>query len=680
LSGRKQHYIPQAVLRSFEAARKGVKSQVLVFKKDRAPYLTATDGAAAERDFYSDPSAEGDRTLDDAITEFEGEHLAPILLELRSKSNGDVDGELASVAVVHLAMRTAHLRGTLSKVTSEAIAQLKAITEDADALREFAGLDSLDPNSRFAEVLREDISKMVPPTWPEKDRRALERMIAFRLRERFDDLVAQSEIPIIEGLSMMAASLPGMVPMAHARALSSSLVPQERIDSMQRLRWCIVSVGSVDHHFILPDCVVVARTNASAELRPYAMLSSEDVVLVVMPLSSHQLLIGCDDEPQLDLKAINLQLARCSLEFFVGSRSDEATLTLAAEIGTRASDVKFDLLDDEDVESSEEFVQEVQGSAHLAVRVPFGKVWDPIKRRLAEIAHDTVETTTLARIESITVPARLSAELETVWKRVPSPAEVQACSLGTVELVKPRADLMCRIILPRRLADSLGAKALDNDRLIATRLVKFNLGRAYYFDCLMRRLPMVFEASSLHEWTQRLYGSAIRLGAHFFGGMASTKHESEPLPGGEQLAELAVSIRAGLAGLRDARERSSIHNNVDQLLLEALQAVDLLLTPTAAVCGFLEAKGIEFPPDSEAGTVLKDAGLWEWLRIFHKDLRRHYEKRQRWSSDEDLSQLGGHVERLLWSIGVFVSPLGSRSWIDKVDDERMEAISKLLRS
>ena len=68
MAGRKQHFIPQALQRGFGVA-KGKKTQVYVFKKGQEPYHSSTEGVAAQRDFYSEPSAE--QSLDDKITTYE---------------------------------------------------------------------------------------------------------------------------------------------------------------------------------------------------------------------------------------------------------------------------------------------------------------------------------------------------------------------------------------------------------------------------------------------------------------------------------------------------------------------------------------------------------------------------------------------------------------------------------
>ncbi len=678
MAGRKQHYIPQVVQRAFEAARTGTKSQVIVFRKGQPAYLTSTEGAGAERDFYSNPLTDGNGALDDKITDFEGYHLAPVLRELRSTKNSEVDPELAAITVAHLAFRTAHLRGSMDTMVKSAFEQMQSIVDSPEALRRLAEIDSLSPNSKMAEMVRDELSRLGLNTWSEKDRTAVARIVIFRLRERFDEAVIQTHGSIRDELDALGSKLSDLIPRAHARALSESLVPQERVRALRKLNWHIIAADAHERHFILPDCVVVARSTVSAEFRPFATLSTAEAAMVVMPLSSRQLLVGCATVTEAPQTEINLQLARCSLHFFISSKEDEATKSIAESIGTCAAELKIDLLDGEDAESGNKPVQVLGTARSLVVRTPVGKFGNSVKKVLSSIAEEAVEQTTVDRIDSITVPANMQATLAAIWKRTPTAEELQAATFGTVEPVKSGADWKCRVIVPREVAEVLIQPGEPVRRLLATRIVKLNLGRAYYFDCWARGYPAVFDNPGLDLWNQIVLRAVFRVASFYFGGLASARHELEPLPGGESLQELASFLRLGFASLREARQRFFTHRDVDRLVLDAIQPIELILNSTASVCGFLEGKNTTMARDSDAGIFLSDVGLWEWCNLFAEDLRRHYEKRNRWSSEAELHQLAGHIERLLWMIGVVVSKTDSGHWIDVLDDERMPFMVRML--
>lgn len=678
MAGRKQHYIPQSVQRAFEALRTGTKSQVLVFRKGKEPYVTSTEGSAAERDFYSNPLVDGEDALDDKITDFENEHLTAMLRELRVTKCGPVDSELAAITVAHLAFRTAHLRGSMQTVADNAVEQMKALIDDRDAIRRFVGVDAATSDSRLAERVREDLSELGLDAWPQKDRNAIERMVMFRVRERFDDLFLQSQNSLRTALASLGNIVPGSIAKGHARVLSESLVPPERVKVLRTLEWEVIPADDAQCPFILPDCVVIA-SSGSKDYQPFSMLSIEEATTVVMPLSPNQILVGSASPIRIDPAHVNMGFARCSLEFFISSGQDEGIVGLAELIGSCAAElIKGDLFEAEDA-APPSTACAADRMVKAQIRTPFGKTGEAMKRVLSRIAGEAIEPVWADRVESITVAGNMARALEAVWKRAPTPAELGAAALGTVEAANCGGDWKYRVIVPRNLAQALLATADQTGQMAATRVVKMHFGRVCYLDCWARRAPeMLGPRPELALWEQMASRTALRAGSHYFGGLASARHESEPCPGGNRLEDLAATFRLCFTALRQARQQAFVHRNVDQVLADAIGPIDTLLVSVATVSGFLNAKDLALPRDSDVGDALSKAGLWEWGLLFAKDLGRHYATRERWASPSDLEPLIGHIERLLWTVGVIVSKTDSGPWIDVIDDARMPVLEKIL--
>ncbi|MEQ1595287.1 MAG: DUF4238 domain-containing protein [Casimicrobium sp.] len=678
MSGRKQHYIPQVLQRAFEAARTGSKCQVLVFRRGRPPYLTATEGSGAERDFYSNPLTDGAGALDDVITEFEGEHLAPMLCALKSMAPGEVDAEIAAVAVAHLAFRTAHLRGAMAGMADDAISQMQTIAEDAVALRRFVGIDLLPTDSPITEMIRETLSEVGGDDWPDKERSLAERLVAYRLRERFDDIVPQTSDALRNRLGELASIVPDAIPKAHTRVLSQSLVPESRVQPLRELKWSVVSVDTEDGHFILPDCVVVGSATPSGELQPYALLTPSEVSVVIMPLSSSQLLVGSAHDYGIQPIEVNSQLARCSLDFFVSSRKDKETAQIADLIGDCVAALKLDLFDHDDSRVDDEPFSAPHCPGRLKIRVPSGRFGEIAKTALAKIAETSLDQFGADEIESIIVPANMRAELQTHLERAPTEAELQAVAFGQVYAVKAGNVWKCRVVLPRKIIEALTQTQDPSMQLVATRVIKHNLGKSYYFACWAHRCPSIFAPTFVNEWQQLVAMVVFRACSEYFGGMACTRHESALLPSDDRLREVAQFIALGVEGLAAARRQYFMHRNIDQLLRDALPSLETILVSVASISGILEAKATSIGLDSDAGIVLRTAGLWDWSRLFANDLRRHYESRFRWSTEAELSEFGPHIERLLWTIGIFVSQIDEGTWIDVKDDQQLALLNGML--
>jgi len=87
MAGRRQHHIPQFVLRSWASPESTDRTtRVWVFLKNKVIHASTKD-VAVEKDFYSDRSKDGTETLDDQITEYEPA-LAAKLNKLRATPVG----------------------------------------------------------------------------------------------------------------------------------------------------------------------------------------------------------------------------------------------------------------------------------------------------------------------------------------------------------------------------------------------------------------------------------------------------------------------------------------------------------------------------------------------------------------------------------------------------------------
>jgi hypothetical protein len=666
------------VLKRFQTVSTAGKSQVHVFHKQRPPYLSSVGDVAAERDFYSNPQTEGDGALDDVITEFEGHHLAPMLSALVSAESAEADPDLAAVAVCHLALRTAHIRDSFAEMTDNALAQIKSILQNMEALRQYLGVDSAPLDSTIMKQVREDLAKLGLAALPEKQRGIWERVIMFRLRERFDDFLAQALPAMSDKFSQIETAISGSIPRGHARALSISSCPPERVNELRKLSWRIFETRSQDQHFILPDCVVAATGRTGDEFKPFVMLATSEVSSVVMPISSRQLLVGASSATSIELTDINLRLAKCSLDFFISSIRDQATERLAEFIGECRNDLCIDWLSESDALPQESIAAPERHSRVLRIRTPSGKAGLDIKRRISQIVDDSLDSATRDRIESIVVPAHMSAALESLWKRTPNAEQLDAVAFGTVETVNTDQGWACRVIFPRNIAQLLLRPVGTEERLAAARVLKFQLGRVYYMQCWVTRSAAVFEDTGRLPWDQAVLGATFRVAASYFGGVHSAGSDQAPLPLSNMFSDLARKLDMGIQALHRARQMYSTHAKLDQLTADALQAAVAILTSVAEVLGLLEAKNMALPPESEAGQALVEAKLWDWVTLFGRDLQKHYETRHRWASEAELKLLSAHFERILWTIGVVVSPVDRGHWVDVGGHEELKVLNALL--
>ena len=443
MAGRKQHYIPQSLLKGFEASRSGKKSQVVVYKQGTVPFVTSTEGIAAQRDFYSTPSAEETDTLDDLITNFESERFNPILSALRSKRNEEVEREQAATAVVHLTFRTAHLRGAFAKFVQGFITHFDFVLQDLEAVRDFFGIDSPLSDSNLAQKITREFDSLPFAAFSTKDKVLLDKLVRFRVREKFDELILDAKPLFRNYLLGMEQSIPTAIEKSHMEALERALVPESRVAALMKLRWQVISLLE-SRHFVLPDCLAIAGMNNSVEgMQPYTMSSDDEVALIAMPISSTQVLIGSRDDVQIDPLLLNLEFAKCSLEFFVSSRKDHHTDRIAKEIGVKiaamiASQVKDEMplsILGNELESQNP-QERLANGFQVHIRLPPNTIREAeIKAALRDLITKQCGACEAERLDSIVVSSNVQSAVSELRGRRLTPKESQEVALGSVEFM-----------------------------------------------------------------------------------------------------------------------------------------------------------------------------------------------------------------------------------------------------
>ena len=106
--GHNQHYIPRFLQRAFGIPRS--RREIWQFSPGESPERRLIKRTASEDYFYSRPSADGQPTLDDTITNVESD-LSQTLRDVRSGVLDEpIDASKAAAIVSHMLSRTAHLR------------------------------------------------------------------------------------------------------------------------------------------------------------------------------------------------------------------------------------------------------------------------------------------------------------------------------------------------------------------------------------------------------------------------------------------------------------------------------------------------------------------------------------------------------------------------------------------
>ncbi len=327
MAGRKQHYIPQLLLRKF-GEKVGRATHVVVYPESRDPHPVSTRDIAAQRYFYSKESKAGDpKSLDDEITDYETT-VDRILEDIESKPNkAPIKSIDAANIVTHLCVRNRMVRDAFEHGASSLIGAIDASARDVNDFHKLLGNDRIRDEIESALVDHAEIlaARGISQT---QSRVILHDQLNNNLgglleslRPQFDSFLQQ----ILDNAGKFTKE-------AHNTTLANEIAPEQRVRKYSKLSWRILE--NTDANYILPDCVVVSRLT-DASFRPLVFTPLDvDLRSIVMPLSPTKLIVGQDKEEDFDgTGSLNNAFAECSWSFFIAKQKEEGLNVLRSRIG-----------------------------------------------------------------------------------------------------------------------------------------------------------------------------------------------------------------------------------------------------------------------------------------------------------------------------------------------------------
>jgi Protein of unknown function (DUF4238) len=315
---RRNHYIPQFLLRRFASRTDGQKHLIWQLSRDGAVREISTRDAAVATDFYGDAS----NSIEPALAILEaGYGGALAAIDRGSIPPNDVLRQF----VWTTAARTRAIREQfvdMGEATLDRVFDYLANTEE--------GKNELFDYSRSRPLFSDALLRKLPTKQQRqfsiRQRMELERELRQRARGSLDLPAIFAQIK--EGLAKAGGFSP-----AAARGQLQVLRGDVR-QWFQPSRW-EVQPGSA---LILGDCCVVA---VDAEGNTGSLITiGRERRRVLLPISPTQILVGYEaDEPSspVDLDAINLASAELSDSVIYASRAGDRERGLAAQIGRRAA-------------------------------------------------------------------------------------------------------------------------------------------------------------------------------------------------------------------------------------------------------------------------------------------------------------------------------------------------------
>jgi hypothetical protein len=316
MTGKRQHFLPQFLLKGFYSRIKGKEVHVYVFNKGKNPFEVNTKKIAVENCFNECD----DMNADIEITKKEP-GFAQLIENIKGRKRVDFDSTEGVVRFVsHLAARTKHVRrsiDTSSRYLAERVEDNVGRTDFIDRMVD----EYLEKNNIKIQGIRR--AKLLQ----------LKRAICKQIKD---------QVP--EFFSAMQRKISSEIERGQIEVMASEPEFSARIEKYKKLHWYVKEYK--DTKLILGDMGPVGVGDDGQFVPSFF----DDVSkYVFLPISSSLLLIGETDDSFINIGANDLNVAISSLcvDFFVAAEKSELTMRYFSGIG-----VKSNLLHKEQIDSA----------------------------------------------------------------------------------------------------------------------------------------------------------------------------------------------------------------------------------------------------------------------------------------------------------------------------------------
>lgn len=322
MSGVRQHFIPRFLQKGFRIPSNGKTVRSWVYEHGRPPRPANIADVGLERYFYA---IDAETELDDKITEAEQHFYAPLVDRLREGSVDAGDVGLIAEMLVHFEVRSRHVRQNMDSLFDDCTTQLVGYLSDPQTLALLIE-GHLKPGS---EIFDGELEKL---NISYDQMQCIFSTQGITLQNVLRPWISAYAARIGNALPTFRSQITNMVKQTHLRILTQSVSPAARAERLTSLKYTVRDYDSGD--LPLGDAIVLFHVKGERAFKPF-LDKDDEVIHVVLPLSSHQYLLGASDDAQEELTYdLAEQVVACSMRYFI-ARSDQLT-HLQATIGSKA--------------------------------------------------------------------------------------------------------------------------------------------------------------------------------------------------------------------------------------------------------------------------------------------------------------------------------------------------------
>jgi len=664
MAGKRQHYVPRFLQRGFLHDKQGEAERTWLHRRGVDARLVSIRAVGVQDWFYSYKSLDGSPTLDDAITEFEDNLGSSVKMLRECVPGSSVDAKDAANTVIHLVMRTAHVRQIFAAGIAGIVSEIDSLFTDPTRLRGLVGVTGSSPSAVVLDAIRDSARDLeqaqgVPPALSE-------RLIAFQLRELGEQFI--EELISISGtiFSPLLGQLSKRVRDAHNSVLATTAEESVWVSTFSSFVWTVEE----GENLILPDAIALVRED-DGRLVPLLFTKASDANAVIMPVSRERMLVGrAVGGAPIDISDFNAQAAACCETFFISAEPLDPS-SLRKLIGSAVAGAIEETIS-EAIREAEQSRTTTETSALPVVSPEFADQNFSFSVRLEDFGDESRAKEIGQLLEGVVgalsriVPLQ---HLDGFTFAVDYPAAVEAIDRGDADLppvtshatsyshgVAIPVPVMRDNVRKEHLVISAGLAELWRSADVRERdsglhmLVRVLFGVAHSFlYSKARDTPVPQDAMTLA--LHHLVDTAP------IGYWCARQSAFVDPDQGQKLADLVVeSLSFADEQIASEKARVTESTDISIVTIRTSECVSMVLSHAANWLGHRDglAESEQFL-GGDLAVHLKARGLDRWIELFGRDLAGCYD------SNDALnllvaSKLSSHVERLFWAFGVICWP------------------------
>ena len=326
MGGKRQHFIPRFLQEGFASRRTKDGTFTWVFRRGSPPFETNIVNVGVESQFYTE---EGNSELDDLITAAEG-LFSMLIHNLRNGVISSLSDPAVPKSIAHFETRTRHIRQKFFEFGDSAAAlfleQMKKEDFFADwSIRKILKNPTIMRSALARELKDQHLSKEALDLLTKLSMPLVENFI-FNNKSKFGEL-ADTIKPLLK------KELAKAIKSGHIKGLKEPSALKPKVQVFENLTYRL-HVQNGDH-LILGDSILVFHVDGPRSYKTF--LEKEDKLkCVYIPIDSRHMLVGVNKGVIPELNDIREVIARCSLEYFIGTENSMQNQKLHEKIGIDA--------------------------------------------------------------------------------------------------------------------------------------------------------------------------------------------------------------------------------------------------------------------------------------------------------------------------------------------------------